>query len=169
MSRAKVLIIILIAAVLAGLGFIYKNQVLDLIFGRFLKSPEIGTQKINEPIQTDKVNTGNLTLPENFPVKFPSLAGFDIVESYNLINLKTGKVKEATIVLTGDKSLTEIKNFYTEKLNPPDYIFVENSDKADSDMSKTLVFTTPSGLLIIRMEKEGADSMITISSDILVF
>ncbi|GEM_PF-5212397 len=167
MARNKILIVVIIVVVLGALGFVFKDQILNLAS----KSPPENNTNRNQlqvtKIETKRVDIASLALPQNFPADIPLFPGAKITESYNLIETKTNAVKVAAIKLSSSQSMDKIKDFYSSKLKSPNYNFATNSNKGDTGTKKTIVFNDKTGILIINLSKEAENTVVEITEDIL--
>ncbi|MDO8495192.1 MAG: hypothetical protein Q7S32_01530 [bacterium] len=99
---------------------------------------------------------------KNFSSAIPILEGATVKESYDLVDPAFNQSTEGVVVLQSKQNPTEIQNFYKSNLLSPQFNPVSGADNNDSDLAKTLVYSTSQGLVIIRIEKTDKGSKITI-------
>lgn len=117
--------------------------------------------------QTKRVDHAILTLPDEFPQSLV-LANATPLESYNLVFTQTDESKDGILVMESNQSLEEIKKYYQGFLKIPEYQFIQGSDAADTTSKKTLVYSTNTGIVVIKIEASPNGSKTTITNSNII-
>lgn len=157
----RVAILFGILVLLAGGYFYWQN------FYQQPQTPQAPPKSQRLEFQTTKVNHDPSTLPEEFPQSLV-LANATTLESYNLIFTKTNESKDGVLVMESSQNPDEIRNYYQNLLKAPGYQFVKGSDAADTTSKKTLVYSTNTGVVVIKIEASASGSKITITDSNII-
>lgn len=130
----------------------------------YLQTKEIeklSLQQVQPPIEKlEKQLIQDKSLPANFSKDIPLIPDSQKVETYNLYNAKYATTTEGVVVLESTQSPEEIKKFYQDALKAPEFQFVQGSDQNDTADRKVLVYSTATGIVIIKIEKTDTGSKI---------
>ncbi len=152
------LAILLVGLILLAGGYFYWQN-----FYQKPQSPNPPPQSQRLEYQTTKVNHDPSTLPEEFPEALV-LAQAATLESYSLVFTETQESKDGVLVMESGLKLDEAREYYKGLLQPPDYQLVKGSDAGDTPSRKILVYSTQTGIVIIKIEEKKPGSLITVTN-----
>lgn len=158
-KRHRPAVLLVILAILLVGGYFYGQNFYQQVQKTLLAPPR--SQRLE--YQTAKVNHDPSALPEEFPQSLV-LANATTLESYNLFFTKTNESKDGVLVMESSQNPDEIINYYQNLLKAPGYQFVKGSDATDTTSKKTLVYSTNTGIVVIKIETGLSGSKITITN-----
>lgn len=136
---------------------IFALCVASFLFWQYSKPGDKSPQEERLPPQETlkKVDHAITSLPEEFPKDLPVYPVATVISSYNLTYEKTGLPKDGVVVFESAASVKEIYDYYKSRLLPPAYNLSKQPYPIESESFKILNFSTPSFMLIVRIERVG--------------
>lgn len=90
-------------------------------------------------------------------------------ESYTYYDPKYNKITDGVVELNSSQSPAAVEKYYRDTLNAPEFQLVKDSDKNNTDNLKVLVYSTKSGIVVIRIEETENGTKITLrDSNLLI-
>jgi hypothetical protein len=133
---------------------------------RFLLAPE-PTASPSQDLQ--KLEIKDKSVPKHFFEDVPLLPQASTTESYTYYDPKYNKITDGVVELNSSQSPAAVEKYYRDTLNAPEFQLVKDSDKNNTDNLKVLVYSTKSGIVVIRIEETENGTKITLrDSNLLI-
>lgn len=105
--------------------------------------------------------------PAVFPDSFPRFPDSDVAEVSDLFFPPEDFPAGGELRLQSKADISEVREFYLEKLSAPKYQLISDPEKSDTDTVKVLAYSTDKGLVILRFERNSLGTDITATFQLL--
>lgn len=158
-NRTRLVVFIVIVVILGVSYLLLENNFSE----KTAKRDPVPSDTLQKRVIVDK------SIPKEFSDKVPLIPGSDLVETYTLFDSTIENNTDGVVVLNSTKSPNEILKYYQDQLTPPDFQFVQGSDKNNTETLKILVFSVKTGVVTIKIEKIESGAKVTIrNSNLLI-